>query len=149
MVVMLPDRCFQVLMKTEEITSTDKLLKVWPRLLKLVRLELPEIDPGVLLGHYLHCMSNGAVFVVHGYSGIVGTAHVEKMGNVGVIHGLPKNESHGYACFCLMSIKEWAKVHDVDELQITSSKMNGSNFRYFEKSLNFHRKSVTFSMRVA
>jgi hypothetical protein len=130
-----------------QITSLNELIKLWPRLIKLAKLENCSVDSEFLLQLFLRCFNDGGVFVVRGDSGLAGSCLVEHSHNSTlVLHSIPNDKGTGIAKACLAAVKKWAREEDYGTLLATTSKLSGSSYRYFEKTLGFRRQTVTFKM---
>jgi GNAT superfamily N-acetyltransferase len=133
------------MIKTEQVKDLPQLLKVWPRLLKLEA--SANIQPEILLQLHLRCFQQGAIFLIRADNGIVGSALVEGRGHgIAILHSIPRDEGKGFGRAAVEAVKQWARENDFNDLQVSTTKLAGSSFRYFEKSLGFRRKSVTFSI---
>lgn len=130
--------------KISQLRSLDELTQLWPRLMKLAECRtLKGADS--LLRLYLNTMASGAVFLVFNDHGLFGTCHVRKMHGAGVLLSLPQDNGEGLGKKCLAKVEEWAKGQGLGKLVITNDRFVGSSFRYFEKSLGFHRTAITFT----
>jgi len=105
-------------------------------------------SPEQLLQTYLTCLENGAVFVVKGDRGLIGSCCVEQVGHCAVLRSLPKDNGIGLGKFCLEEVQKWARHNDLDIIQVSTENWNGSSFKYFEKSLGFRRHTVVFERKV-
>ena len=135
--------------RIEQVKHVDELIKKWRRLEALAG-DNVKFDSETLLQLFLTCLKRGAVFLVYSDKGLCGSACVEWRGNGNllVLHSLPTDQGNGFGKHCLESIKSWAKDQGADRIEVTSNKLSGSNFRYFEKTLGFRRQSVNFAMKL-
>lgn len=132
-----------------QLNTLAEFEHLWPRLAKLTRADNHSIDIEQLLRLFFHCLTAGAVFVVRGDAGLLGSCLVEYgPGDILVLHSIPNDKGTGIAKTCLAAVRGWAKDRGVREIQVTSTKLSGSSFRYFEKSLGFKRRAVTFALAV-
>lgn len=91
----------------------------------------------------LRCMKRGVVFTHYVDDVFSGLSALEITGlYTAYLHMLPKTYGREF----LESVKKWARGTDLKELQVSSTNMNGSGFRYFEKTLGFHRSAVIFTL---
>lgn len=123
-----------------KISTLEDLLKVWPRLCLLTRCDKADN----VLRASLACLVNGAVFLVRNDYGLAGTCCVSRQGEAAVIHTMPVGGGESLGRRCLAEVADWARGEGLQRLQITNDRWNGSSFRYFEKSLGFERRMVTF-----
>jgi GNAT superfamily N-acetyltransferase len=131
--------------KIEQIWDVNEIIAKWHRLWVLA--DTDEVgDSESVLQMYLHCLTNGAVFLVYGDKGLMGTCCLERCPKYVNLLSLPRDNGAGMAKMCIETAKQWAKEEGYDEIRVVSTKLNGSSFRYFEKSLGFHRHSVTFKV---
>lgn len=135
-----------LLPKVKRVEDVDELIKLWPRLLVLAKKEASTLSTDQLLQLFLVCLRDGAVFVVRANTGLCGFACVERTGSVAVLHCIPADDGQGLGKACLGAIRTWASNEQLDGIKATTTKLCGSSFRYFEKSLGFRRNSVTFLM---
>jgi len=133
------------MIKTTTITNVDELLKLWPRLLSLTVKQNTPITTDQLLRLLLHSLEHGAVFIVRGDSGVIGLCCVECVKNSVVLRMLPKDGGQRIGKECLQGVSDWAKSLGHKTIQVSTTNLCGSSFRYFEKTLGFHRHTVTFT----
>lgn len=132
-----------------QLSDVDQLVKLWPRLLSLAYADRPETTSKKLLPLLLACVSNGAVFLVRGDSGLVGFVCVDVLNEHNVaLRSIPKERVPGMAKACLTAVKEWAKREGFRRILVTSYNFSGSNFKYFKHTLGLPQYSVTFSTKV-
>jgi GNAT superfamily N-acetyltransferase len=91
-------------------------------------------------------MQDGAVFLVFGNHGLQGSACCLAGLDYVQIFSLPTDQGEKLAKSCLETIKQWARTEGYTKLIITSPRLNGSSFAYFEKELGFRRNSVIYHM---
>jgi hypothetical protein len=133
--------------RVSQIETIAELLKLWPRLSRIAQEESKGLDVTLFLQRLLHCFSAGAVFVVRGDAGLMGSCMVgHGPGSTLILHGIPNDKGTGIAKACLAAVKVWAKANEYDTIQATTRKLSGSSYRYFEKTLGFRRNSVTFKL---
>jgi len=133
--------------KVTQVTEVNELIKYWPRLLSLVKKETPLVNAESYLQTLLTCLSNGAVFVVRGDRGLSGICCVEQQtATILSLRSIPNDKGTGIARECIAAIKDWGNDCGYDTLEVSTERLSGSSFRYFEKSLGFHRKFVTFTL---
>ena len=130
--------------KVKRLKDVDSLTTHWQNYNR------SEAGPGssALLTTALRCLSTGAVFATIHDGSTIGFCCVEVDKHIGTVRGLPKDPGLGISGVCLSVLKSWAQGVDVNELQIVTENFNGSAFRYFEKTLGFQRKHITFSTKV-
>lgn len=128
--------CPSTFLMITQIKDLDDLLTYWPSAL--------EDDPDVkeALPTILRCMSTGIVGAVFFNDRFSGLLVAEKQDSIACVQMLPKT----FGRECVAYIKEWAFENGLNELRIISPAVNGSQFRFFEKTLGFRRKAVIFSM---
>lgn len=132
-----------------QLTSLQELVKLWPRLLKLAQTDCVGVDPTHFLQLALRCLQSGAVFIVRGDSGVMGSCLVEHGSDfILVLHSIPNDKGTGIAKACLAAVKLWAKQNLYEQIQVSTSKLSGSSYRYFEKTLGFRRNTVTFKLKL-
>ena len=127
--------------RVEQLTSLSDLIKLWPRLCSLRRGGRTSEN---VLQLMLTCLQDGAVFLVYGDYGLVGSSCVTRTGDCVVLHSLPRDGESQLGKACLHAIEEWAREHGMTQLTVTTDRWTGSSFKYFEKGLGFERRSVTF-----
>ena len=138
--------------KITQIKQRDELLKCWPRLYTLATKEYDSVlNPEHLLQLYLTCFSYGALFAVRNDTGLCGLVAVEADPNLTgtlLLRAIPNDYGTGRAKECMRVVKEWAIEHDYTYIKVSSKRLSGSRFHYFEKTLGFRRYSVTFKMKL-
>ena len=113
----------------------------WPFLVRLC--------PGISLEAALRAFQTGVVYVLYLHADkLGGFCTVERHGQEARITSLPSDNGCGLGKACLTHVIEWAKKHGVQELVASTNNLNGSSFRYFEKSLGFKRKEMIFALQV-
>jgi hypothetical protein len=120
------------------VTSLDELLAVWPMIVE----DDPEMGSCVPL--LMRCVADGLLLVMFFGGRFVGITAIEMTEGPAVVHILPKE----YGRQAIRIVKEWAFELGINELQITSSAVTGSQFRFFEKTLGFRRKAIIFTMQL-
>ena len=137
------------MIKVIQITDLNDLLKYWPKLLALVKKESPQVVAEHFLQLLLTCYDNGAVFVVRNFGQFCGMCCVQAQPDYTlVLRGIPNDKGTGAAKACIEAVKSWGQEHEYETLEVSSERLNGSAFRYFEKSLGFRRKFVTFVLPI-
>lgn len=131
-----------------QIGSVEMVLKMWPRLWTLAKEDAPKLTPETLLQCFLTCLDRGAVFVVKGDKGLIGSCCVECFDETVVLRSLPADRGEALGRQCIAMVKKWAADRNFKRIKVTSPKLCGSTYRYFEKSLGFRRNSVTFQMEL-
>lgn len=126
------------LTKILPITDLETLLALWPEAL--------ADDEGVkeCLPVVLRCLSDGMVAAVYTDNKFAGLIVTEEGDGIGLIHILPKTVGRE----CLNAVKAWAFEQGLNELRIIAKAINGSSFRFFEKTLGFRRNAVIFTMNL-
>lgn len=111
-----------------------------------------EKDAHPLLALVLACLNNGLVAIVKQDGVYQGLILAEKRETSVMIHALPKgvdlteaNSPKGFGRLCVDYVKDWSIEEGFTELQIVCQAVNGSSFRFFEKTLGFRRKAIIFS----
>src|SRR5258706_10491604 len=131
------------MIKVVEILDVNELVKYWPRLLNLAKSETSDINPEQLLQLYLSCLSNGALFAVRNDTGLCGVCGVKANGDYLLeLKVIPNDKGTGVAKECIKVIKDWAVEHDFSSIQVSSSRLYWSAFRYFAQTFGFHRNIV-------
>ena len=132
--------------KIERVKDVNELLSKWKRLSALSE----EQDKETLLQLFLTCLKRGAIFLAYGDKGLMGSACVEWCGNGNTLrlHSLPSDQSVGFGKLCLEKIKAWAVEQGADHIEVTSNRLSGCTYRYFEKSLGFRRSSISFVLKL-
>ena len=132
-----------------QIKSLGELGKLWPRLLKMAKAECQHLNTEKFLQVLLKCFGHGAVFVVRGNAGLLGSCAVESTDNfILVLHNIPNDKGTGMAKACLDAVKEYARVNHLDQVQATTQNFSGASFRYFKKTLGFRYSAATFTLKV-
>ena len=134
--------------KITSVKSVDELIKIWPRLVKLAKQELPDVEPDNLLQLFLACLQRGVVVLARTDKGLVGFACLEIKDGFGQLYCIPADEGVGLGKSCKEFLVAWAKEQNLDGIKATTNRLCGASFRYFEKSLGFRRNSVTFLLKV-
>ena len=125
------------------IGSFDNLSKIWGQLVQSAE---PKTDLSKLLGMLLGCIGNGVVLIAEQDGEVFGFSAVERMDDDNcVIHTLPVAPA---ALPCLKVIRLWAVDQGISHIKLVSQRLNGSNFRYIEKSLGFRREAMVFVQHV-
>jgi hypothetical protein len=135
----------EVMITIEQVKDVNEIISKWRRLAMLTDNDLVN-NLEEVLQMYLHCLTNGAVFFVYGASGLMGTCCLECWPEFVNLLSLPKDNGVGMAKKCIDVVKTWAKENGYSEVRVMSTKLNGSSFRYFEKSLGFRRHAITFKL---
>jgi len=65
-------------------------------------------------------------------------------GEEATLVSIPRERGGKYGQRCLAAVKDWARLVGVKSISVTSTRLSGSSYKYFEKALGFHRHSVTF-----
>lgn len=126
-----------------------ELMKVWPRLYRLAKIEDVGLESSQHLQLLLRCFGLGAVFVVRNDGSVCGACFVELTPSLTlVLHGIPNDKGTGISKVCLEAVKEFARENQVRMMQATTRRLSGSSYRFFEKVLGFRRHSVTFKLKV-
>jgi hypothetical protein len=132
-----------------QIKSLGELGKLWPRLLKMAKAECQHLNTEKFLQVLLKCFGHGAVFVVRGNAGLLGSCAVESTDNfILVLHNIPNDKGTGMAKACLEAVKKYAEDNAFVRVQATTQNFSGASFRYFKKTLGFRYHAATFSMNV-
>lgn len=133
------------MIKVNTIGSFEEFLQLWPRLVALARDEQVTCrNTEDLLRLFLQSIEYGAVFVIRNDYGVVGSACVEVFDDHLVLYSLPSDNGEQLGKKCLACIEAWAVERKLKYIDVTNSRFCGSSFRYFEKTLGFHRKSITY-----
>jgi len=135
--------------RVAQVDSVEEIISYFPRLVALVKNDQAGVRAEDLLQLFLTCLRSGGVFVARDDHGLCGSCLVEMTSEeVAVLRLLPRETSQGVTKMCLTKIREWGQKNGICELRVCAFKMNGSTFRYFEKTLGFYRQSVIFSMNL-
>ncbi len=103
-------------------------------------------DLKALLGRLLCCIHGGILLVVLSEARVCGFCAASVNDDMtATLQCLPRGpSSHD----CIRIVKDWAKVNGIKEVLLISNRLNGSNFRYVEDTLGFHRKAMLFSLPI-
>jgi GNAT superfamily N-acetyltransferase len=134
--------------KVSLLEDVDEFVKLWPRLAKLALAPCPHLEADDVLCTFLKCFDQGAVFVVRNEHGLVGSCCVRLQDESAILLSLPEDNGLGLAKSCLEAVREWADAQHCYDLRVTTTRLSGSSYRYFEKSLGFRRRAVTFAMEI-
>jgi GNAT superfamily N-acetyltransferase len=135
------------MIKVSQVNEVNELIKYWPRLFSLVRKETPTVNSEGFLQLLLTCLTNGAIFVVKNDGGLCGVCCVEDQSNGSLtLQTIPNDRGTGVARACLDAVKTWGVHNGFNSIEVSTERMSGSSFRYFEKSLGFHRSLITFTL---
>jgi len=108
----------------------------------------PLIETEDLLQLLLRCFTKGVVVLARNERGLVGFACLEQSGDYGLLHCIPADNGCGLGKDCKNFLVDWAKAHHLAGIKATTTRLCGSCFKYFEKSLGFRRNTVTFLLEV-
>ena len=137
------------MIKVTKVVDVNEIIKCWPRLYSLALKEVPTTNADQLLQLYLTCFQNGAVFLVRNDSGLCGVCCVEHQPNYTLaLRCVPNDRGTGIAKACIAAAKDWGRKTEHDTLIVSTERLSGSSFKYFEKSLGFRRKFVTFTLPI-
>ncbi len=126
-----------------EVSDFARFTDLWPRILEQVDKNTKISD---LLGVLLGCMGSGLLLSVELEGNLIGFCAVGiAEDDTAVVQSLPCGEP---GAICMEAVHKWARACGVKELRLLSHKLNGSNFRYIEKTLGFRRKAMIFSQPV-
>lgn len=134
--------------KVSLVEDVDEFVKLWPRLAKLALEPCPHLEPEDVLRTFLRCFEEGAVFTVRNEHGLVGSCCVRLQESSAILLSLPEDNGAGLAKSCLEAVKTWADANNCCDVRVTTTRLSGSSYRYFEKSLGFRRRAVTFTMEI-
>ena len=134
------------MIKVTQIEKVGEFIKYWQRLAAVMLKESPLSGKEQLLEILCVCYHLGALFAVRNDSGLCGVCAVEPNDNFSslILRCIPNDKGTGVAKACIDAVKEWGHQNNYAQLEVTSDNFNGSSFRYFEKSLGFRRKFITF-----
>lgn len=138
--------------KITKVDSLDELLKYWPRLLTLAIKETDhKFNPEHLLQLYLKCFATGVVFAVRNDQGLCGLVAAEEdsqnTANL-ILRAIPNDFGTGLARACMEALKHWASTEAFDSIEVSSTRLSGSRFHYFEKTLGFRRNTMIFKLQL-
>ncbi len=125
------------------MTNVTELTRVFDLLVHSAK----DCNRSELLGTLLGCLTRGILLTVYeDESDFRGFCAVEMLDEKSaVIHSMPTSP---YSIHCMTAIKLWAKHVGIKQLEICTHRLNGSNFRYLEKTLGFRRQSMIFTQKV-
>ena len=125
-----------------KIESVERLLAIWPSIVK------EHQDPDAFLTLVLAAIGKGVVFVALMDSLPKGVCCVTVEKAVAIVHCLPADQGKGLGKEVLKTVRMWAQSCHLHHIEISTDRLNGSSFRYFEKTLGFRRSKMTFEMKV-
>jgi hypothetical protein len=124
-----------------KIRNVDELTHVWDDLLSTVP---PNTDKQEFLGRLLGCINDGIIFLAYDEEKLIGFACAcPSNSDTAILLSLPGGNV-GIAC--LGAVMGWARSNNFNRINLSTTHLNGSNFRYLEKTLGFRRSSMTFTM---
>jgi len=134
--------------RVSQITSVDELIKLWPRLWALALVETPTLKAQETLQQFLTGLETGAVFIVKDDHGLAGSCCVIGHGDYATLQSIPNDRGLGLAKSCVEAMQQWAKAEGYKKVFVSTTKLCGSRYRYFENTLGFRRHSWTFCMNI-
>lgn len=130
-------------LKIYRITDFDKLNEVWPAMMESIA---TDADRGLMLERILDCIGHGLVLIVEHDGNFFGFCAIEILDSENsVIHFLPTAPA---SLPCLEEARKWAKDNGIAHIKLVSHRFNGSNLRYIEKVLGFHREALVFVQHI-
>lgn len=132
----------------ETVKDVDRLVELWPRLMDYVQSDRAETDVNWLLALCCRCIENGVVYVIEVDSIVKGLCCAEVVNGGATVHVLPTDSGKGLGKLCVARLRTWAARKSIPRLYATTTRLSGSSFRYFEKSLGFRRNAITFTLEV-
>ena len=126
-----------------QVTTVEELISFWPFFQRVS----PTDNNEMLLHRMLSALDGGLLLAVYTGGQMTAYCSVSRSDSYALIQSLPSDGAN-LGFLVLGYIKTWAKENGVKEIQVVSDRLNGSNYRYFEHTLGFHRKSVIFSLEV-
>lgn len=130
-------------LKIYRVTHFDKLHEIWPAIMESLK---DDTDKGLILERILGCISHGLVFVIEDDGNFFGFCAVETLDSANcVIHCFPTAPASGLA---ILEVRKWAKEEGITNVRLVSHRFNGSNLRYIEKVLGFHREAIVFVQKI-
>ena len=137
------------MIKIKQVEEVEELLKVWRRLWEVTKREAPRTTPEHFLQLVLTCYTTGAVFLVWESGSLRGLCCLEEsLPSTLILRVIPNDKGTGVARECIKHIREWGRNLGYKLLEVSSENLNGSSFRYFEKTLGFRRRYVTFTSEI-
>jgi len=113
-----------------------------------MKTDTPSLSIEKLLQVIFTCFNHGVVYIVRNDHGLCGVCCVDATNDCLVLKSIPNDKGTGVAKACMEAIRQWGKARGFESLTVSTERLNGSSFRYFEKSLGFRRKYVTFTLEL-
>ncbi len=121
------------------VRDLDQFVDLWPKMVAGAN----DHDKQTLAEVLLHCAMEGLLLCVSLNNDLVGFCAASESGKgLATVHCLPTGPS---AHLCIRFVRKWAREQGVERLILITHRLNGSNFRYIEKSLGFRRDAMIFT----
>lgn len=124
------------------VESFKKLMALWPDVVQ------EHESPAEFLALLLAALRGGVIFIVMSEGEPKGVCCATAESTVAVIHCLPTGQGLGFGREMIKHVRKWAQDLGLRHLEISTDKLSGSSFRYFEKTLGFRRSRMTFELEV-